>query len=292
MLGHIRGEVRFRESLAYHTTLRCGGPADLLVVPQDVDDLRWALGYAHRERLPVAVLGGGNSLVAGEEGFRGIAIKLDGGFTRMEFHGDQVTAGAGVDIAGLVREATARGLGGLECVAGIPGTVGGALATSAGSPESTLADRVVGLYYLAPDGTLADFRASAGFAYRGFQPPPGSVYLAARLALVRQPQSQVRERVREWVQRRKTSLPRALASAGFVWNDPAGHSADRLIRAAGMKGKRVGNAEVSAKHTNFIVSRGPLTAADVLGLMDLTSERVYRTAGVRLEPRIRILGRC
>ncbi len=291
MLGHIRGEIRFRESLAFHTTLRCGGPADILVVPQDLDDLRRALAYAQREGLPVAVLGGGNSLVAGEGGFRGIAIKLDGGFARMEFHGDQVTAGAGVPVSTLVREATAQGLGGLPCVAGIPGTVGGALATDAGTPDGTLSDRVTALFYLAGDGTLGDFRASAGFPYSAFQPPPGSIFLAVRLALVRRPQPEVQREVREWVQQRKTSQPRALVSAGFVWNDPAGQSADRLIRAAGMKGKRVGNAEVSAKHGNFILGRGPVTAADVMALMDMTSERVYRTAGVRLEPRIRVLGR-
>jgi len=292
MLGHIRGEIRFRESLAFHTTLRCGGPADILIVPQDLDDLRRALAYAMREKLPVAVLGGGNSLVAGDDGFRGIAVKLDGGFTRMEFHGDQVTVGAGADVAALVREATTQGLGGLECVAGIPGTLGGALATHAGTADGAIGDRVAALFYMTADGTLADFRASAGFPYSAFQAPPGSIYLAARLALVRRPKPDVSRDVREWVQRRKTSQPRALASAGFVWNDPAGESADRLIRAAGMKGKRVGNAEVSAKHTNFILSRGPLTAADVMALMDMTGERVYRTAGVRLEPRIRLLGRA
>jgi UDP-N-acetylmuramate dehydrogenase len=292
MLGHIRGEVRFREPLSFHTSLRCGGPADILVVPVDLDDLRRALGYADREGLPVAVLGGGNSVLAGGAGFRGVAIKLEGAFARTEFHGDEVTAGAGVALPGLVREATARGLGGLECVAGVPGTLGGALATNAGGPESRIGDRVASVYFVGADGMIGEFRpAVSTFPYAAWVPPAGSVFVAARLSLCRRPAEAVREDVRRWVRRRGTCQPRGLASAGFIWKDPAGHSADALIRAAGLRGKRVGNAEVPAKHGNLIVSRGELAAGDVVALMDMTARRVFDRTGVRLERRIPILGR-
>jgi UDP-N-acetylmuramate dehydrogenase len=292
MLGHIRGPLRFKEPLAFHTSLRCGGPADILIAPLDLDDIRHALAYAAREGLPVAMLGGGNCVLAGGGGFRGIVIKLEGAFARAEFHGDEVTAGAGITLAALVGGAAAHGLGGLECVAGVPGTLGGALATNAGDPAARIGDLVATVYFLGADGAIGEFRPAAGtFPYAAWAPPAPCVFLAARLRLRRRPPEVVREDVRQWVHRRGTCQPRGLASAGFIWSDPAGHSAEALIRAAGLRGKRIGNAEVPVKHGNLIASRGELAAGDVVALMELTAERVYDRTGVRLERRIRILGR-
>ena len=126
MLGEIRGEVRFKEPLSFHTSLRIGGPADIFVVPQDVDDIRHALLFAEREQLPVEVIGGGNNLLVKDRGIRGVVIKLAGCLGRAEFHGEEALAGAGASLSAVIREAGALNLGGIECLVGIPATIGGA----------------------------------------------------------------------------------------------------------------------------------------------------------------------
>jgi UDP-N-acetylmuramate dehydrogenase len=291
MLGHIRGEIRFKEPLAFRTVLRCGGPADLFVIPQDLDDVRRALEYAQRERLPVAVLGGGSHVLAADRGHRGMVLKLDGGFSRMEFQGASVTAGAGANLAELVREAVARGLTGMEYLAGIPGTVGGALATEAGSDGRTIGDLVEAVYFVTPDGVLGEFSgAPPAHRFADFQRPPGAIFLAARLGLRRAPAPTVAAEVRQRVRQAKALQPRAYPTAGFVFDDPQGDSAARLLTAAGLKGRRLGEVEISTKHPNFVVNRGTSRSADVLALMELAAERVYEKAGVRLEPSLSILG--
>src|SRR6266542_1684200 len=114
MLGEIRGEVRFKEPLSFHTSLRIGGPADIFVMPQDVDDIRHALMFAVREQLPVEVIGGGNNVLVTDRGIRGVVLKLEGCLGRAQFHGEEVVAGAGVSLSGLIREAAAMNLGGIE----------------------------------------------------------------------------------------------------------------------------------------------------------------------------------
>jgi UDP-N-acetylmuramate dehydrogenase len=291
MLGEIRGEVRFKEPLSYHTSLRIGGAADVFVVPQDVDDIRHALRFAEREQLPVAVVGGGNNLLVRDRGIRGVVLKLEGCLGRAEFHGEEAVAGAGVSLSALIREAAALNLGGLEPLVGIPATVGGALAMNAGSADGTIADHVSAVYFLHPDGTLGEFKPRGGsYAERIFHAPPRAVVVGCRLQFHRRPLPEIQKDIKARLKVKKSTLPLALAAAGWVWKNPAGLEATRLIEKAGLRSKRVNGAEISAKHANFIVNRGGATAADVLALMDLTRERVRAHAGGVLEPEIRILG--
>src|ERR671936_2387537 len=173
MLGEIRGEVRFKEPLSFHTSLRIGGPADIFVVPQDVEDIRHALMFAEREQLPVAVVGGGNNLLVRDRGIRGVVLKLEGCLGRAEFHGEEALAGAGVTLSALIREAAALNLGGIEALIGIPASVGGALAMNAGTADGCIGDFVSAVYYLHPDGTLGEFKPGNGLPYSAFQPPAG-----------------------------------------------------------------------------------------------------------------------
>ena len=291
MLGEIRGEVRFKEPLSFHTSLRIGGAADIFVVPQDVDDIRHALLFAHREQLPVEVIGGGNSLLVKDRGIRGVVLKLEGCLGRAEFNGEEAVAGAGVSLSSLIREAAALNLGGIECLVGIPATIGGALAMNAGTPDGAIGDFVSAVYYLHPDGTLGEFKPNAGaFTYRSFHVPAGAVLVGCRLQLHRRALAEIQRDVKTRLKQKKSTQPLALASVGSVWKNPAGESAARLIEKAGLKSKRVNGAEISAKHTNFIVNRGGAAATDVLALMELTQERVHAHAGVMLEPEIRIIG--
>ena len=291
MLGEIRGEVRFKEPLGFHTSLRIGGPADIFIVPQDVEDIRRALSFAEREQLPVEVIGGGNNLLVSDRGFRGVVLRLDGCLGRAEFHGEEAVAGAGVSLSALIREAAALDLGGLECLAGIPATIGGAIAMNAGTPDGWIGDFVSAVYFLHPDGTMGEYKPGAGsFSYRVFQAPPGAVLIGARLRLHRRPHAEIQKDIKQRLRHKKTTQPLALASAGCVWKNPPGEVAGRLVEKVGLKGKRLNGAEISSKHANFIVNRGGAGAADIKTLMDMTRARVRNQFGIALEPEIRTLG--
>ena len=291
MLGEIRGEVRFKEPLSFHTSLRIGGSADIFVVPQNVDDIRHALLFAEREQLPVTVVGGGNNLLVGDRGVRGVVLKLEGCLGRAEFHGEEALAGAGVSLSGLIREAAALNLGGLEPLIGIPATIGGALAMNAGSADGSIGDFVSAVYFLHPDGALGEFKPANGtFPYRAFHAPPGSVLVGCRLRLHRRSMGDIQRDLKQRLKVKKSTQPLALASAGHVWKNPDGESAARLIEKVGLKGKRVSGAEISTKHANFVVNRGSATAADIMALMDLARERVAAQCGITLEPEIRVVG--
>jgi UDP-N-acetylmuramate dehydrogenase len=291
MLGEIRGEVRFKEPLSFHTSLRIGGPADIFIVPQDVDDIRHALMFAEREQLPIAVVGGGNNLLVRDRGIRGVVLKLEGCLGRAEFHGEEAIAGAGVSLSALIREAAALNLGGIECLVGIPATIGGALAMNAGTPDGWIGDFVSAVYFLHPDGTLGEFKPAAGaVSHRTFHAPPGAVLIGCRLQLHRRPQAEIQKEMKQRLKVKKSTQPLALASAGSVWKNPPGETATRLIEKSGVKGKRVNGAEISSKHANFIVNRGGAMAADILALMEMTRERVHAHFGITLEAEIRILG--
>ena len=291
MLGEIRGEVRFKEPLSFHTSLRIGGAADIFVVPQDLDDIRHALLFADREQLPVVTVGGGNNLLVTDRGIRGVVLKLEGCLGRTEFHGEEAVAGAGASLSALIREAAALNLGGIECLVGIPATVGGALTMNARSDDGTIGDFVAAVYFLHPDGALGEFKPGAGsFTYDAFQAPERSVLVGCRLQLHRRPFAEIQRDIKQRLKRKKSTQPLALASAGWVWKNPGGETASRLIEKAGLSGKRLNGAEISSKHANFIVNRGGASASDIVALMQLTRERVQMQFGITLEPEIRVVG--
>lgn len=291
MLGEIRGEVRFKEPLCFHTSLRIGGPADIFIIPQDAEDVRKALAFAEKERLPYFALGGGYNTLVKDKGIRGVVIKLEGCLGRMEFHGEEVTVGAGAGLSALIREGANLSLGGIECLIGIPATIGGALAMNAGTHDGAIGDFVSAVYFLYPDGTLGELKPGNGaFVYRELHFPPGAVLLGARIRLTRRPQREIQADLKQRLKMKKATQPLALASAGCVWKNPSSDFAGRLVERAGCKGKRVGGAEISAKHANFIVNRGGATAADFVGLMELTRERVWKQTQIMLEAELKIVG--
>jgi UDP-N-acetylmuramate dehydrogenase len=291
MLGEIRGEVRFKEHLSYHTSLRIGGPADIFVVPQDLDDIRHGLQFAQREQLPVAVVGGGNNLLVRDRGVRGVVLKLEGALGRAEFQGEEAIAGAGVSLSALIREAAAQNLGGLESLVGIPATIGGALAMNARSADGAISDFVSAAYFLHPDGTLGEYKPAQGaYAQRSLHFPAGAVVVGCRLQFTRRPFADIQRDIRQRLKSKKSTQPLALASAGSVWKDPPGDTALRLLEKCGLRGKRVGGAEISTKQVNFVVNRGGASSTDVIGLMELARERVHAHFGITLAPEIRIIG--
>ena len=291
MLGEIRGTVRFKEPLRFHTSLRTGGPADVFVIPQDLDDVRHTLSFAYRQQLPALVLGGGNKVLIRDAGIRGVVMKLEGCLARAEFQGEEAMVGAGMPLAALIRQAAALNLGGLEPLVGIPATVGGALTTNAGTADGWIGDYVSAVYFLYPDGSLGEYKmAAAPLTERVIEIPSGVVVVGSRLRFHRRPAADVHREIKQRVKQKSIAQPLALASAGDVWRDPPGLSAARLVARAGLRGKRVGSAEISAKHPNYIINRGGARAVDILALMELTRDRVRTQFRITLEEDIRVLG--
>ncbi len=289
MLGSISGDIRFKEPLSVHTSLRLGGPADVFIAPETIDDVRHALRFAEREQMPVTVLGAGTHLLVTERGFRGVVLKLDGALRRVEFHGHEAVAGAGAEVFALVRAAAALSLGGLTHLVGTSGTVGGALVVHGANPGQALASLVSSLYFIRGDGELDEATpAPNGWTERLLAASDG-ILIGCRLRLARQPPGAITREITQAL-RARPLLQTLTFAAAAVWKDPPGQRAGSLIEQAGLTGKRVNAAEIFAKHPSVIVNRGAATAVDVLALMQLTRERVLDRTGVRLEPAIRTIG--
>jgi UDP-N-acetylmuramate dehydrogenase len=288
MLGSISGDVRFKEPLGVHTSLRLGGPADVFIAAENVGDIRHALWFAEREQMPWTVIGRGTHTLAAERGFRGLVLSLEGALRRVEFHGEEAVAGAGADAFALVRAAAALGLGRLSHLVGAVGTVGGALTHLGGGP-GPLDSLVSSVYFIRANGEIDEVKPGPdGPADRRVE-MPGGVLIGCRLRLARQPPAEINRDIAQALRVRPMLQTLSLPGAA-VWKDPPGQSARGLIAQAGLAGARAGGVEICGKHPGIIVNRGGGTASDVLSLMRLTRERLLARAGIRLEPTIRTLG--
>ena len=290
MRAALRGEVLTSEPMSRHTTWRIGGPADLFVQPQDRDDLLVALRMLRQAKLPWQVIGKGSNLLVGDGGIRG-AVIYTGSLDQLDFTtAPLITAEGGLRLMTLVREASRLGLGGLEQLAGIPGTLGGAVAMNAGAGEQDLGRLVRTVVLSGVDGEEQWTAEQLRFAYRSTNLPPGRVVVAVQLKLVNAETELLREEIKQRLLQRRRSQGVGRPNAGSVFKNPPGEQAWKLIDRAGMRGAVVGGARVSERHSNFIVNGGSARAADVLTLMEQIQDRVFRQSGISLEPEVRIIG--
>jgi UDP-N-acetylmuramate dehydrogenase len=298
--GAVRGRLLRNEPLAAHTSFRVGGPADLLFFPADPDDLRAGLRLAGAEGVPVLVMGRGTNLLVRDGGVRGLVVNL-GELNRIEGGAIppqaapgtavEVFALGGTPLSRLINFAVRPGLSGLEWASGIPGSVGGAIAMNAGAHGHSIGERVRWVDLVDAAGAEERVPASAiVFAYRSARFPRPGFVIAAGIELRVSTEQKVLEETKRCLEEHKRRLPFGWANAGSVFKNPPGDFAGRLIEAAGLKGARVGGAEVSTKHANVLVNLGQATAADILGLMATIVERVERDTGVRLEPEVQVIG--
>jgi len=290
MIG-LRGELRHDESMARHTTWRVGGPAERFYRPADAEDLADYLAQLP-EGEPVFWLGLGSNLLVRDGGIRGSVIATSGRLNHLRLlDGDRLYAEAGVSCAKVAREAARAGLIGAEFLAGIPGTLGGALAMNAGAFGGETWPIVQRVYTLDRHGvrrtrTPADYHVG----YRSVQGPAGEWFVAAELQLVPGDTVATQARIKALLARRGETQPTNQPSAGSVFRNPPGDYAARLIEACGLKGACEGAACVSAKHANFIVNTGGATAAQVEALIQRVADTVERKHGVSLQREVRIVG--
>lgn len=286
-----RPTVRHHEPMARHTSWRVGGPADIYCEPRDLPELQAFLAQLPAE-VPLLWIGLGSNLLVRDGGFRGAVVCLGKGFAGIETLPDGVLrAGAGLPCAKLAQHCGRTGLAGGEFLAGIPGTVGGALAMNAGAHGGETWQRVRAVQTIDRAGTLHrrlphEYR----IAYRSVNGPPGEGFVAAEFAFEAAPVEQVQAAIHALLRRRAATQPLRLANAGSVFRNPPGDFAARLIEAAGLKGLSCGRAQVSELHANFIVNLGGARAADIESLIDTVQARVEAASGVRLEPEVRRVG--
>ena len=259
----LPGRVNLDEPLARHSSFKIGGPADCLARPGDEAELLACLNFAREKGLPVFLLAGGTNLLVRDGGIRGLTLKLEGSFRELSLHGNLARAGAGMNLALLAKKTALAGLAGIECLVGV--LEAGAL--------RTLANEDCGFEY-----RHSKFKGAA------------TLLLWAELQLRQAEPAELQARMEEALAKRRATQPLDLPNAGCVFKNPVGASAGRLIDECGLKGRRIGGAEISAVHANFVVNTGAARAADVLALMEEARRVVFEKKGVRLEDEVLVVG--
>jgi UDP-N-acetylmuramate dehydrogenase len=288
--GTLRGNIRYQEPLARHTTFRIGGPARFHFTPADADAAVGAVAWARQHGLPWLVLGLGSNVLVRDGGFRGLVLKIGKGLDVLERRGTKWRAGAGLPTPLLARRTAEAGFAGVQRLIGVPGTVGGAVCMNAGAHGQDMASVLVTATLLTPSGEMAErSRREITFGYRrsGLD---GHLVLECTLSLEEDDPKRVLQDLAMVLKRRRAGTPFDQPCCGSVFKNPEGSTAGRLIDALGLKGRRVGRAEISPLHANYIVNKGGASAEDVLRLMDVARTAVYREFGVQLELEVRVIG--
>lgn len=285
------GEVRFDEPVAPYTSLKVGGPAEAMVFPRSSAEVVLLMERIGRYRLPYFVLGGGSNLIVRDGGIPGVVVHLKH-LSRITFQEpDTLLADAGVSYPKLSTEAMAKGLSGLEFAAGIPGTVGGAIAMNAGIPGEETASVLSSVTLVDEEARVKTLPKEAiQFGYRTAALPKGMV-TSASFRLTPASPEEVEEKLKRLLKRRRETQPLSFPNVGSVFTNPPGDYAGRLVESVGLKGRRIGDAQISERHGNFIVNLGQAKAGDVLALIGEMQIRVKAEQGIDLELEAKVVGR-
>lgn len=286
------GELLLNEPLAPYTTWKIGGPADLLVIPESKAQLVETIRILHQHETPFLPIGRGSNMLVSDKGIRGVVVKLGAGMNHIRFEGNLVHAGGAYSLITLSVRAGKEGLSGLEFAGGIPGTVGGAVYMNAGAHGSDMSRILKEAEIVLETGELVRLgQEDLLFAYRHsvLHTLPGIVTEAV-LELAPGDRKEIAAAQATYKERRLRTQPLQLATAGSTFRNPDHHYAAKLIEEAGLKGLRVGGAEVSAQHANFIINTGEATAEDVLRLMERMQSVVQDRYGIQLVPEVLMVG--
>lgn len=288
-------KTRFDEPMANHTTYKIGGPAAAYIEVASEEALTTIVAQLAAFDAPYLVLGNGSNVLFADAGFTGAVIRLVKGLDEVTLHPDigggyYLEAGAGLSVTRLLRFVKSKSLAGLECLAGVPGTIGGALRMNAGTKLGELSESLVAARLVTPDGKVAWYNAvELGLAYRYSELPVGAIVVGARFK-VTSATPEMWDRMAQILAYRKSTQPLTIPSCGSVFSNPHGDSAGRLIEAAGLKGFRHGGAQVSEVHANWIVNMGGATAADVVFVLEHCIAEVARQFDIVLSPEVHRLG--
>jgi len=284
------GPLFFQEPLQKYTTWKVGGPADLVYQPEDLAECAEVLQLARQYQVPVTILGVGSNVLIADQGLRGLVI-LTQGFQKVTWQQHQVTVGSGVLLSHLSRLAAEKGLTGLEFAAGIPGSLGGAVVTNAGAYGCSLDQVIVSVQSLNMEGKTKEYRKEElALKYRdSIFKREKELIVEIRLALQIGNISEIKQRMRQYLHLRREKQPLELPNAGSVFKN-TGQGAGRLIEGVGAKGWRIGDAQISEKHANFIVNLGEAKASEIKTLIREVQKAVKQKYGVELETEVVFLG--
>ncbi|MCH8303813.1 MAG: UDP-N-acetylmuramate dehydrogenase [Candidatus Marinimicrobia bacterium] len=289
----VKGELIYNTPMSEHTTYNIGGPAYIYALPADKDDVKTLMEFASEHQLPHFNLGGGSNILVHDKGYQGLIIDLKRGFNSIEVEGNIVKAQSGVSLARFVSTCRKHNLAGVEKLAGIPGSLGGALFMNAGAFGSEISQRLKSLSLLLENGEFLELRAiELQFEYRESNLPEGAIILESEFELEQvEDASELYGSSRDIVKERNIKQPVTLPSTGSIFKNPEeGDSAGKLIEDAGLKGTRAGGAMISDKHANFIVNVGKAKAEDVMHLIALAQKTVQDKFGVKLELELKLVG--
>ena len=285
-------KVLQNEPMKKHTTFRIGGPADYFIMPSDEQELAEVLRICKEYEVPIYIVGNGSNLLVGDGGFRGVIIQLYKEMGTLSIEENQITAQAGCSLAQIANAALAEELTGFEFAAGIPGTLGGAVVMNAGAYGGEMKDVLVSVRVMTEDGQILELAADElQLGYRtSVIPEKHYIVLGAVLQLQHGEKESIKAQMDELRQKRVSKQPLEYPSAGSTFKRPEGYFAGKLIQDAGLKGFTVGGAQVSEKHSGFVINKGQATAADVMELIRQVTEKVENETGVTMEPEVKRIG--
>lgn len=289
-----KDKIKYDEPLSKHTSFNIGGPADVMVFVSNEEELRKVLETVKKEKYDFFLLGNGSNVLASDDGFRGVIIKLGGDFLNVSVEKDTITAGAGVTLTKLANAAMNASLSGLEFASGIPGTLGGALFMNAGAYGGEMKQVVRKVTVFDPKSqsikVLSNEEMEFGYR-RSILKEKGYIALSCIIKLVESDSNVIRDTMLELAKKRKEKQPLEYPSAGSTFKRPEGYFAGKLIEDAGLGGCRIGGAEVSEKHKGFVINKGNASAKDVRDLIEHVTKTVREQSGVTLEPEVLFLGK-
>lgn len=283
--------IFMEEPMKKHTTFRVGGPADVLVQP-DETALEAILALCRQYHVSYSFIGNGSNLLVGDKGIRGVVIEMTDPMGNIEVDGTKITAQAGAMLSKIANTAASNGLGGMEFAAGIPGSVGGAVVMNAGAYGGEMKDIIEKVYVLDENGAQLELdRHALDLGYR-HSCIPDKKYIVTKvvLELVPRDEAEIRSKMKELNEKRAEKQPLQYPSAGSTFKRPEGYFAGKLIMDAGLRGYQVGGAQVSEKHCGFVINKGDATAADICQLMQDVADKVQARFGVVLEPEVKMIG--
>ncbi|KUP08575.1 UDP-N-acetylenolpyruvoylglucosamine reductase [Bacillus coahuilensis m2-6] len=288
------GNVKYNEPLKYHTTIKIGGPADILIEPYSIEAIEKIMKVIIKGEIPWTVIGRGSNLLVSDKGIEGMVLKLNKGLDHLDIHENQVTVGAGYSLIVLATQLSKKGLKGLEFAGGIPGSVGGAVYMNAGAHGMDLSTILVKAKVLFDDGTISWVtKEEMKYSYRTsvLQKKRPGIVLEAILQLEAGDKHSIQNQMQVNKDYRKETQPWSNPCAGSIFRNPLPEYAGKLIETAGLKGYTIGGAKISELHGNFIVNNGNASAEDVRRLIQYIQQTIYDLYGTRMETEIEIIGR-
>ncbi len=287
----IVNDVKQNEPMSKNTSFCIGGPAEVFVKVANIKQLQGIIKYSNSKKIPLCILGKGTNMLVKDKGIRGIVLKLNGDFNQIEFANDTVTAGAAVDLPVLASKSFARELSGLEFAVGIPGSVGGAAITNAGAYGESIGNIIDEITIMDFEGKMHTLKKDeVRFEYRSSFLAVEGVLLNIRLKLQPKNKNDIIKEMQSYIEKRKKTQGIKFPNAGCIFKNIESSNTGKLIEEAGLKGFRVGGAQVSVKHANYIVNLGGATAEDVLGLIEEVRTKIKDKFGIMFELEIKVVG--